>query len=347
MKKRKVLICPLNWGLGHASRCVPIAEDLSNKGHQIVLASSGDAYVYLSKELPQFRLERLPDYNIKYWRNLPIWMSVLFQFPKLLLKFKKERRHLNSLVEKYQIDLIISDNRLGIYHKDIESIYISHQIQIKSPFGSFKNPATLLHQYFMKSFDKIWIPDVENDKNNLAGKLSHPPTKIANSTYIGWLSRLTPTNTITEEQTVLVLLSGIEPHRTELEKMVFDQITKLSNFQFVVVGGKLNKGTQATPFPSHIRYIPFANSTILQFEISRAKLIICRSGYSTLMDVIPFKKRLLLIPSPGQTEQEYLAKNLNAFTIKQRDLCLSKQIPEALKYNPIQLNTTEPQLFNR
>ncbi len=332
MEKRKVLICPLNWGLGHAARCIPIALELHNQGHQIILASSGEAYTFLNKELPQFKLDSLPDYQIKYWKSLPIWLSVLIQLPKLLFKIREEHKALKDIVFKNNIDVVISDNRLGAYHDSISSIYISHQVQIKSPLGSFLNPATLLHQYFMRSFDQIWIPDVAEEEHSLAGKLSHPKKPLKNSTYIGWLSRLKAPLNHSEERTVLVLLSGIEPHRTKLEQEILDQINELTDYQFVVLGGKLNKTEEEKNLPKHISYVSFASSDRLQNEIKQARLIICRSGYSSLMDILHFNKRLLLVPSPGQTEQEYLARRLDGTTLStsQRALDLKEQIPMAL-----------------
>ncbi len=337
MEKRKVLICPLNWGLGHASRCVPIALELHQQGHEVIMASSGDAFHFLKNELPQFPLEQIPDYNIKYWSFLPIWLSIGLQFPKLFLKFRKENHSVDQLVEKYNIDLIISDNRLGVYKKGIPSIYISHQIQLLSPFGSFQNLGTIAHQYFMKSFDEIWIPDLEDKNTSLAGELSHPKKKWNNVRYIGWLSRLNKSEHGFKEESIVVILSGVEPHRSLLEKIIINQAERLRNHRFVIIGGKPQLETKPQKLPDNINYIAFANSKKLSEEIEKAQLVICRSGYSSLMDLMQFNKRLLVIPSPGQTEQEYLASILPVFSTPQSALNLEQQIPLALNKDPFNL----------
>ncbi len=335
MEKRKVLICPLNWGLGHASRCVPIIRELHRQGHTIMLASSGSAHTFLRRELPEFTLEELPDYHIKYWRSIPIWLSVLFQFPKLYFKIRSEHSAVKKLITKHSIDTIISDNRLGGYDARIKSIYISHQIQIKDPFGSFQNIASRLHNRFMQKFDQIWIPDLEHPKENLGGALSHPSIKLEKSKYIGWLSRLEITNPSKESSNILILLSGIEPFRADLEADLIKQAKLLPSYTFTVIGGQITPTQEDHHLPSHMHYIPFGGKHVLEEEIGKASLIICRPGYSTLMDLALFKKKVLLIPSPGQTEQVYLANRLNCFITNQSKLMLSEQIPLAFNYPPL------------
>ena len=182
----KILICPLNWGLGHASRCIPIINKIKEKGNEVILASDGDALLFLKKEFPDLKTLNLSSYKIKYAKKgkLLKW-KLLLSIPKIALAVFREKKQINKWIAEYEIDAIVSDNRLGCYSNQIPSIYITHQINVLT--GNATKLSSGVHKYFIKKFDQCWIPDHEKEPS-WAGKMSH--TKIAGlkTIYIGVLS---------------------------------------------------------------------------------------------------------------------------------------------------------------
>jgi len=317
----KVLIAPLNWGLGHATRCIPIIESHIEKGHKVYIASSGRSMAFLCSKFPKLNRIELPDYDIKYHRYLPVWLSVLFQSVKILSKIKKEYSLIEKLQNTEKFDLIISDNRYGVYSKQTKSVFICHQLNPISPFGITQVIVEYVHRSLCKDFTEIWVPDYEQRSMKLSGKLSELKLKWKQEVkFIFPLSQLELQHKSTSEVAVLVLLSGLEPNRTIVEQVLL-KILKDVNYPIVFVGG--------TPLErniNNISYHSFLNKKELEKEINRASIIICRSGYSTVMDLHKeAHKHLIFIPTPGQTEQEYLAKYLsnkfdNTLEIKEKHL---------------------------
>jgi len=165
----KALIAVLNWGLGHATRCIPVIMDYINKGYEIILAGDGESLMLLEKEFPQLKSERLPSYNIRYTKGNNLILSLIVSSPRILKNVKKEQNAVAGLQKKYDFDIIISDNRPGVYHKDVKSVYITHQTNIKA--GVFSYLANKANNLYLKNFNEIWIPDFEGEKS-LAGELS-------------------------------------------------------------------------------------------------------------------------------------------------------------------------------
>ena len=332
----KVLIAPLNWGIGHATRCIPIIERHLENGDIVHIASSGEAFILLQNKFPDLIFHELPDYNVKYYTRFPVWMSVCLQGFKLLTAIRQENKIVDGLCAKHQYDLIISDNRYGVYNKQIHSVFICHQLSPLSPNQRFQVFIEYIHRFFCRHFNEIWIPDYKTLGDQLSGKLSKTrlnwEPKIS---FINPLSQLNLLNSHLEscKDRILVLLSGLEPHRSILEKKLLDTL-KRTKKTIVFIGGKVSDNK----IPDDgIKYYSFLNKKELEEEISRAKYIICRSGYSTVMDLHKCTdKTIIFIPTPGQTEQEYLAEYLshkfrNMFMIEQSQLTyerLIKYIPD-------------------
>ena len=209
-------------------------------------------------------------------------------------------------MKEHGVDLIISDNRLGLYHGQVESIYMTHQLKIKA--GIWSAAANRIHRHYMQKFSRVWVPDFEDRGLALAGELSENPG-LSHVEYIGPLSRLDAQVIPGGHIDYLVLLSGVEPQRSLLEdelRGVFRQTKK----KVVLVRGSNTTATSA--FPEHIRVINLADAALVAQLIADAETIVCRSGYSSLMDLHHLrKKQLVLIPTPGQPEQEYLARHWN------------------------------------
>lgn len=306
---KTVLVASLNWGLGHAARCVPIIKALLSS-HQVVLASDGVALDLLKLEFPELPSEELPSYGITYSEKGSFIGHIAKQVPGILKAIKSEKGELSKLIDKYDIDVVISDNRYGMHHHSVKSIFISHQIIISAPFG--EGLLAHLQQQFISQFDEIWIPDVSTSPN-ASGKLGHNSYVPKNAKYIGMLSRFNEDssseqpNEVDSENFVLAMVSGPEPMRTQFETLLISQLSKVD--QAVIIVGGAQKSERFT-VSNNITYFPFLGMAELKWLINHAKTIISRSGYSTVMDLLALNKTAILIPTPGQTEQEYLGEYL-------------------------------------
>lgn len=306
-ENKNILITPLDWGLGHAGRCIPIIYRLIKLNNKVFIAGSGDSLQVLKNEFPELTSFELPPYNIKYSRRFLVF-KLLFSVFSILKTIRKEIKCVASIVRDNDISVIISDNRFGCYNKNAESIFITHQIRVLLPWylKFLEYPAFLINKHLTRKFDAYWIPDFENAEN-LTGILSHS-FKLKNTLFIGPISRYEniEINTVIDCD-ILILLSGPEPLRTDLEKkllQIFGNTTK----SVCMVRGSASKMEYASP-KNFIIYNLADGKEILSM-IKGAKLIIARSGYSTIMDLVYVKKEAVLIPTPGQTEQEYLAEYL-------------------------------------
>ena len=298
---KKVVVAPLNWGLGHASRCVPIIKELQKNNFTLVIASDGDSLSYLKKEFSKVEFLELPSYQISYGKNLK-W-SLFLKLPRFFKTLKKEQKVLQKYLQKNtNVVGIISDNRFGIHSKDIPSVYITHQINVLSGFST--KFTTYFHQRIIKKFNECWIPDKENSL--FSGKLSKTDKKL-NQKYIGILSRF-EAKISPQIIDVLIVLSGPEPNRSNLESKLVS-VFKTSKQNICLVLGKVEK-TQITSRIGNIDVVNFMLADELEKALNSSKLVICRAGYSSIMDLAVLNKKAILIPTKFQNEQEYLAKYL-------------------------------------
>ncbi len=305
-KKPRILLAPLDWGLGHATRCIPVVRYLQEKHYEVVLASSGAPASLLTREFPGIEVKHLDGYCIRYSSGSSMFGSLLLQLPGIISKIRKEHQWLNELLMNEEFDFIISDNRPGFYHKKVFSIYITHQLLIHSGKGKWLNRLLQqIHARYMKNFNSVWVPDLEGNKN-LAGELSHPVKPIIQPTYLGLISRFEKGKTADPLYDLLILLSGPEPQRTIFEQKLYHQLQSYDG-KVLLVRGLPEQHKESLPFYEHIIVHDHLPAQALQEAMTSAQLIICRSGYTTLMDLIRLNKKAMLIPTPGQPEQEYLA----------------------------------------
>ena len=312
INSKKVLIAPLNWGLGHASRCIPIIRQNILEGNKVIIASDGDSLKLLKKEFPDLDSEELPPYGITYPKGKLLMWHLFKMSGKILSAINEEKRHLSRLVDKYQLDLIISDNRFGMYHKGVYSVYITHQTNIQA--GKLSNVANRFHQHYMSRFNEIWIPDFENGQS-LAGKLSEYDGGQYVK-YIGALSRFKLDPELKEKNKILIIISGPEPQRSIFEDRVVSQIHKIETDITLVLGKMENKRIIRTNKTGNVTVHNFMTSDELEREMSESSLVVSRSGYSTIMDLKTLRKKAFFIPTPGQGEQLYLADYL-----KDKNIC--------------------------
>lgn len=209
---------------------------------------------------------------------------------------------LQRFISENKVDVIISDNRFGFFAKNIHSVFITHQLFLKTPFAS--GIAQNKNRKFIQNFNEVWIPDYESDSESLSGELSHGNHFHKNIKYVGPQTRLQKINSLEIKYDYLFLLSGPEPQHTVLKNLLIEKAKQYPQLKFALVTNSQSKyeleNTQTFSSPSN---------ALLSEIISQSEKIICRSGYSTLMDLhLLDKKSLILIPTPGQTEQEYLAE---------------------------------------
>lgn len=318
----KILIAPLNWGLGHASRCVPLVHRLLNEGHEVVLGGDGDSLTLLRKHFPSLRYVYLAPLNLRYSAGRRQVWAITKALPKLVDWAIKDHAMLKAVLREEPFDQIISDNRFGLYSGEVESIYITHQLHIRFPRGWrwAETLACRLHARIYAHFNKVWVPDYEEVGTSLAGELSHPPTDYIE--YIGPLSRFTGnTLEISSSRTysVVAILSGLEPHRSLLEKQIVDRYLGKKEKVLIVQGLMSKPNLRVTH--KNITLVPYMNDAELAQALCSASHIIARAGYSTIMDLEALgllhpsrsnrKVQVELIPTPGQSEQEYLAEWLS------------------------------------
>lgn len=299
---KKVLVAPLNWGLGHATRCVPIIRLLLERGHTVFIGSDGDSLLLLKKEFPALTFFELPSYSIQYSRNIPAWLFTLWRTPRFLKSIKREHAAIKKLVTENSIELIIADNRYGCRSKKIQSVFMSHQLNLMMPSGMKWMGAIInfFHRLLIKKFNAIWVPDAEN--HVLSGELSK---SNLNAEFVGVLSRFKKSEGVQQVNKLAIVLSGPEPQRTLLEKNLLPQVITL-NLPTVFVRGLLNEKMGESEI-DQVKIINYLTSDTLQKVLSQSDIIVARSGYSTIMDLAVLKKKAILVPTPGQPEQEYLA----------------------------------------
>lgn len=298
----KIIVAPLNWGLGHATRCVPIIRFLLANNYTPILASDGISLKFLQKEYPDLESFELPSYNISYSKNLK-W-SLLFQIPKILKAIRKEKQWIADFISKRDDVIgIISDNRFGVRHHSVPSVYITHQLNVLSGFTTFLSSA--IHQIYINKFDECWVPDTK--EHTLSGKLSKAKKLSIPIKFIGALSRLKK-NKLPIKNDVLIILSGIESQRKQLEELLIEKFQN-STKTIVLVQG-LVEDNQKESIVKGIKVYNYLLSDALEKEINQSEVIVCRSGYSSIMDLAVLHKKAFFIPTKNQSEQEYLAKHL-------------------------------------
>lgn len=267
----------------------------------IILGTTPTTSVILNEEFPELKKIPIEPYAICYSKGLPVSLKLLMDAPRIHRVIKKEHQQLEKIIVDNHIDVVISDNRFGLWNSKAECIYITHQLNIQAGWLSFL--ANVIHHRFIKHFNQIWVPD-SNGKNNLAGNLSKN-SSLLNTQYIGALSRLIPNSKTNIPIDYLILLSGPEPQRSLLEQALLTIIEQSTKTIYFVRGSNSPFGVLKN---KHAYVINFAKADDLSQLMESASCVICRSGYSTLMDLHTFKKtNIVLIPTPGQREQEYLA----------------------------------------
>lgn len=343
---KRILVAPLNWGLGHATRCIPIIRELQRQGAEVLLASDGRALQLLHEEFPDLPIFELPAYNIRYPFSSMV-LSIGCQLPKIARAIYLENQAINQLIEKEKIDIIISDNRFGCFSKKVKTVFLTHQLTIKMPFKLLEIPVRWGNFFWIRKFDECWIPDFISE-NNLSGELSKIKNKQTGFKFIGVLSRM-KAGVLKKKYRAIFILSGPEPQRTFLENKILIQLENLTG-QFLIIQGKTEL-KQRVFIKKNIEIVSFMTSKELNEAILKSEIVVSRSGYSTLMDLANLQQKAILIPTPGQTEQEYLAERFFEKGIfyyqNQQGLDLKKALEKGLNFTGFQKNEHSENLLKR
>lgn len=356
--KPHILVCPLDWGIGHATRCAPVIHELIEQNAEVTIGADNRPLAFLMKEFPELNFIRFPGYRFSYPENANMALKMAFQAPKILMDIHKERKALGYIIKDNQINGIISDNRFGLSTSLIPSVFLTHQLSIKVPSHlNFLNPLlNRINLHYISKFTECWIPDAEYEPN-LSGELSHKNHLAVNNYFIGPLSRFAYRDTHSQPQAsaenesfdILVILSGPEPQRSILEEMILKQLKNTSYKAAIICGKPEIKEVQEQT--GRITVFPHLETKRLFRLIQNSKIIISRPGYSTVMDLAVSGKKAIFIPTPGQTEQEYLAQYYTHkkwfFCMSQNNFNLIVALQQSESFSGIMLNYSKASLINR
>lgn len=330
-----------SWGLGHATRSLPIIRKLIEEGNHITIISHGHSLRFLQKELGDDRIRYfdVKDYPIPIAETKGAFVAkTMLYWPKFMSRMHRGLRFVTKLLEKERIDVIISDGRYDIYSRRVPSFLINHQVRILNPFHMkiFEFGSEIYNLFFLKDrFVKFLVPDYEKD--DLSGKLSHNLKLIRKNklAYIGVLSDFKK-KSFKKDIDYLISLTGPEPQRSILEKILLSQVEELDG-KIAVTLGRPDKSLAEKK--GNMEIYSIVDKKKREELLNRAKMIISRSGYSTIMDLAVVKTKALLIPTPGQVEQEYLAryhmKRGNFYYVEQDRINLVEDIKKAEKFSGI------------
>ena len=310
----KVLIAPLNWGLGHAARCIPLIRQHIAAHDEVVIGGDGDSLLLLQRTFPGLRCVALAPLHLHYDAGKKQRLFYLRAIPQLMHFTLSDRRCLRTLLAKEHFDLVISDNRFGLRSKRVHSVYMTHQLYVRLPhrLRLLEPIAQKLHRAIYKRFDEVWVPDYADAEHNLSGALSHSGSMDTHVRYIGPLSRLEvpAEQQVNSPYNIVAVLSGLEPQRTILEQEILQRYVQ-SEQHVLIVRGVVNEPMTRVTI-RNITMVPYMDNTSLVQALLGAERIIVRSGYSTMMDLahLGVLHKAEWHPTPDQPEQMYLAERL-------------------------------------
>lgn len=291
----------------------------------VIIAGNGESLSLLKSKYPQLITENIPAPKMKYGKKKAINIAFVLRSLLMIANILRERAYTRSLIKKHNIDTLISDNRPGIWSRKVKSIYITHQLNVYTGLSQniSGNILSALHRRIIKKYTHCWIPDYENELS-VAGRMSANMNNTRLN-YIGILSRFTDIQTLATGDRrfkIVCIASGPEPQRSILEKEYKELLSKSGQKSLIIRGlpdkSDSNSERDMISVMNHCEDSEFLNI------ITGADLIFCRSGYTTVMDLLALGRKAILVPTPGQPEQEYLAeylaKNAGFISLEQSQL---------------------------
>jgi UDP:flavonoid glycosyltransferase YjiC (YdhE family) len=331
---KRMLYCVLDWGLGHATRSIPVIEELLLQNHEVVLAANGNALSFLQEQFPALKSHELPAYNPVYPKGSHMVWAMAKQLPRFVQTINSEQKETERLVKEEKIDCVISDNRYGCYSKSVKSVFITHQVHLLMPAKWMEAGMNTLNRKLLSNYSECWIPAADD---KLIPGLLQGREKL-NTRFIGYLSRLKPM-ALPKKYKVLAVCSGPEPQRSIFERMVSATLQDAA-YPNLIVRGVVNHKQKVFHSENNMLVVNHLNSEEMNHAIAESEMIISRSGYSTVMDLMKLGSKAIFVPTPGQTEQEYLARVLKqkrmAYSMPQSEFNLEKALKESEHYSGFQ-----------
>lgn len=327
----------MDWGLGHATRMVPVIDLLMKNGAKVIIGADNRPLDYLRSRFPDCDSVCFPGFTPKYPENGKMAFAMIKSYPEMLRQAKSSKKMLEKLIQEKGIDIIISDNRYELSSKNAWSVFITHQLNIQTPgLAELFNPLIRAEiNRYIRKYDELWIPDYEGNFK-LSGHLTEvDEMPVQNHSFVGPLSRFPLVEPVMpkEHYDLMVILSGPEPQRTILERILHNQLIK-TNLKAVVLQGQPEHMRKRTD--QNMTYYSHLHDAELAGLIKDAGLIISRPGYTTIMDLAVFGKKAIFIPTPGQTEQEYLGKRYHemgiCYSAPQSNFNLDEALQKASNY---------------
>jgi UDP:flavonoid glycosyltransferase YjiC (YdhE family) len=335
-----VFVSPLNWGLGHSTRDIPIIEELLQRGHEVTVGTSGNSLALLQRECPECNFILFKDYPAPYSDSRFFLPHFVAGIPGLLRAFAVERKRLGQILAENKFDMIISDNRMCVYSSKTPSYFISHQLRYSMPgyLYPFEVMTMPFNSFFHSKFLGVIVPDINPNgcSNNLSGKLCRSNMNATNRrVYYAGILTSTKKMAVDRDLDFLAIASGPEPQRTRLEEIILSQVQKLPGEKVILLGSpQKDSHTRLDEHTTVHSYVSTEEKTEL---MNRARFIIARSGYTTMMELAELETRHgLFTPTPGQTEQEYLSRYYARkgwfLSRSQYKLKLAEDVEEAMQY---------------
>lgn len=296
---QRILFSPLNWGLGHVTRCIGLIKQLQKQGNQFFIACDEQQQAIFENYLEQCVYIRHAGYPFTFKGKGKFATDLILSRKQLLARFAKEQTEIDSFIESHHIEFIIADHRYGFFSKKVFSVFLTHQIQL--PISKLLFPIQWIHRQLMRNFNEIWCLDDEN--NSLAGKLSQKIPEIPIE-YIGWFSRFEHLETLEPTFDAVFMVSGPTPYNTQFLHDVLEFCEK-NQGQFACITPHFDYRTR---IPENLKLVVASDWKAEDLLVHLSKFVVSRTGYSTLMDLKMTNKKAVLIPTPGQAEQLYLAK---------------------------------------
>ena len=301
----------------------------------MLVACDDRSKAILEKEFTSISFLSLKGYRVRYSASKRLLaLKIIQQLPKILLSIRREHAWLQQIIRSYKIDLVISDNRFGLYSNQCTCVFITHQLDIQVPFQWMQNCIRLINYRFINRFSACWVPDYAGNFS-IAGKLSHPAQMPAVPVqYIGPLTRLAKQEAGEKKYDWVILLSGPEPQRSLLEQKFIEVLVTIPATVLLVRG--LPESNEELQVPGNCVCMNYLGGEELEQAVAHAAFVISRSGYTTVMELLYLQKKAVFIPTPGQTEQEYLAKHLMqqqwSYAIEQ-DSDFVEELSKAVKFD--------------
>lgn len=327
---KRVLVCVLDWGLGHATRSIPVIRELQQQGAEVFLASSGSAGALLKQEFPILSFHELPGYRPHYPRQGSFLFSMAAQLPKFRRAIQREQREVEALVTNFRIHAVISDNRYGCFSQRVPSILITHQVKVRlmPGFGLVEKLVNAWLETYLNKYHEVWVPDQPG-----SGLTDRFMERVRDVRYIGWLSRFPTDAKPADPFPVMAIVSGPEPQRSLLADKLRTQLRSWPGRSLLVTG---QPDKHHSVQDGNVEVVSHLPSSQMEARLKAADLVIARSGYSTIMDLIALRKRASFIPTPGQPEQIHLADFIMrsgiAFCQDQKNFTVQSLVEESSRY---------------